>query len=78
MDRVTRKIVKLVFSLAVAVGASTIFLMAVSAHAMPGVAAANAARSAANAAVQSAVQTARDDAARKVTVQPQSNQKYRR
>jgi hypothetical protein len=77
MNSVTRTIVKLVFSLAIAVGASTIFLMAVSAHAMP-VGAANAARSAANAAVQSAVQSARDDAARKVTVQQTVNQKYRR
>ena len=78
MNRATRKIVKLVCSLAVAVGASAIFLMAVSAHAMPGVDAANAARSAANSAVQSAVQTARDDAARKATVQSQTPQKYRR
>jgi len=78
MDRVTRKIVKLVCSLAIAVGASAIFLLAVSAHAMPSVGAANAARSAANSAVQSAVQTARDDAARKAAAQPQTPQKYRR
>jgi uncharacterized protein (UPF0333 family) len=78
MNRVTRMIVKLLFSMAVAVGASTIFLLAVSAHAMPGIDAANAARSASSAAVRSAIQAARDDATRRTSVHPQAHQKYRR
>ena len=73
------QIAKLVLSLTIAVGASTVFLLAVSgAHANPGMHAAAAARSATSSAVQSAVQTVRDDAARKASVQPTANQKVRR